>query len=289
MSNLPSKFLERIQILYPDDYTKIVESFHAKKSISIRTNTLKTTSNELKEQLQKSGIIFTEVEWYIDALVIKNKTARELTALPLYKEGLFYIQNLSSMIPALWLNPQPGEKVLDLAAAPGSKTTQMAMMMENKGEIIANDISRSRVFKLKRNIMEQGVINVRVENINGAGIWKKYREYFNKVLLDAPCSAEGRFDKYDPETYKYWSPKKIKVFSKLQKWLLRSAVSSTEIGGIIVYSTCTFAPEENEKVIEWILEKEKENIEVMETKRILPDEIMEGFYIAKLRKLHSNV
>ncbi|MEO6509049.1 MAG: RsmB/NOP family class I SAM-dependent RNA methyltransferase, partial [Patescibacteria group bacterium] len=196
-----------------------------------------------------------------------------------------------------------------------SKTTQIAAMMSNKGKIIANDPSRERLFKLKQNIETQHLQNTEIISQDGQSLWRLYPEYFDKVLLDAPCSMEGTFSYLVPKSFSYWSAKKIKVLSKQQKWLLRSAVSCTKPGGTIVYSTCTLSPEENEEVISWILEKEKDTVqleeisinhigtyppftsyknnrfdpEVHNTLRILPSNKMEGFYVAKLRKIRSNI
>src|SRR6202035_4766795 len=112
-----------------------------------------------------------------------------------------------------------------------------------------------RLFKLKENFKTMGVINAKVLNLPGESFWKQLPEYFDKTLVDVPCSMEGRIRCDDPKSYKDWSTKKIKQLSKLQKYLLRSAVSATKVGGTIVYSTCTLAPEENEEVIEWVVNK----------------------------------
>ena len=238
-----------------------------------------------------------------------------LTASDLYSQGFFYIQSLSSMVPPLVLNPQPGEKILDLTAAPGSKTTQIAMLMKNTGEIVANDKSTIRNYKLTANLKIQGVKNTKVENLPGQILWKKYPECFDKTLVDVPCSMEGRINLADEKSYEDWSTNKIHYLEEVQKFLLRSAISATKPGGEIVYSTCTLAPEENEGVIDWLLIKEKGKVivedidltfsdksssltrwnnkifskEIKKTLRIFPSFLMEGFYIAKLKKLSSTI
>jgi len=235
--------------------------------------------------------------------------------LNLYKEGYYYVQSLSSMIPLLVLNPKPGEKILDICAAPGSKTTQMATMMGNKGEILANDTSPIRRLRLEANLKIQGVNCAYVSGFPAQSLWIKFPEFFDKTLCDVPCSMEGRFHTFEPESYKGWLVKKVRNLSRLQKWILRSAVSATKVGGRIIYSTCTLSPEENEEVIDWILEKEKGKVqvekisvagcqlsdavmgwdgkkynpEVGKTARILPSETMEGFFVASLRKIKSTV
>lgn len=316
-TNLPPLFFERFAQLFPDttEHQSVMDSLCKSRKIAIRVNTLKAHINEIIDQCKQLNIAFSTVPWYDDAIVIENLTTRNLTELSLHTEGKIYIQSLSSMIPVLILNPDKNDRILDMATAPGSKTTQIAAMMNNTGEITANDISHERLYKLKANLMHQGVTNVKTVHIPGQSIWQKYPEYFDKVLLDAPCSMEGRIQADDPQTFADWSTKKIKRLSKLQKWLLRSAVSATKVGGTIVYSTCTLAPEENEEVIDWILDKESKTItledihgerlvmrnglsrwldhsyseELKKTKRIIPLDIMEGFFIAKLRKISSNV
>lgn len=311
----PPEFTSRLKLLYPEQYSQILIWLNQERSIAVRANTIRIPSEELFTSLLNYDISPQRISWYPAAFSLQNTPTKKITELQLYAEGKIYIQSLSSMIPALVLDPKPMEKVLDMAAAPGSKTSQMAMMMENTGKIIANDISHERLYKLKASLALQGVTNTKVTNYAGQSIWQKFPEYFDKVLVDVPCSMEGRIQFTDPATFSDWSMKKIKRLSKLQKWMLRSAVSATKVGGIIVYSTCTLAPEENEEVIDWILEKEKNTIELQtihipqltmtdgllhfqvdrfspeinKTKRIIPDQMMEGFYIAKIKKIASNV
>ena len=218
------------------------------------------------------------------------------------------------MLPPLVLAPQPGDKVCDLTAAPGSKTTQIAAMMNNTGEIVANDRSKIRLGKLVANLKLQGVTNVRTRLSAGEDLWKKFPEYFDRVLVDAPCSLEGRFEAGNEKSFGDWSLRKVGFLSAIQCHLLRSAVTMTKPGGVIVYSTCTLSPEENEQVIDWLIAKEPgvvvvepidlplENLQpgithweqkefspqVRATIRILPSELLEGFYVAKLRKQQSN-
>ena len=254
--NLPVKLLDRWKELYTDkEFYNLVASLSEKPIASFRTNTIKTTSQILEKELTIQGFSLEKVIWNADAFILKNKSIRELTETEAYKKGFIYIQNLSSMIPALIMSPQPEEKVLDIAAAPGSKTTQIAALMKNTGELTANDLSFKRLFKLKENLKNMGVTNAKVLNLPGETFWRNLPEYFDKTLVDVPCSMEGRIRCEDPKTYKDWSTKKIKQLSKLQKYLLRSAISATKVGGTIVYSTCTLAPEENEEVIEWVVKK----------------------------------
>jgi NOL1/NOP2/sun family putative RNA methylase len=314
--NLPSQFIDRLQKQFSESvFQEIIEGYSGSRPISIRINTLKTSANEVIEQLEKAGMKPQAIKFLPDAYIIPTMSSRQLTDLQIYIDGYFYIQSLSSMIPAIVLDPQPDDVVLDMAAAPGSKTTQMAAMMKNKGTIIANDPSKDRLFKLKTNLENQGVTNTQVISKDGQALWRTYPEYFDKVLVDAPCSLEGTFSINKPETYKYWSLKKLKQLSKMQQWLLRSAISCTKPGGTVVYSTCTLSVEENEEIINWILRKEKDSVELEQISlsniktfppfltqnskifhkdiqkiiRILPSKEMEGFFIAKIKKIKSNV
>ena len=316
ITSLPTDFINRLSALVPPEkLASVLESFAQRRPTTIRVNTLKSEVQALKEDLISHGAILESVDWNPLAFIVKSPQLRELTSFEAYKNGQLYVQSLSSMLPPLVLDPKTGEKILDIAAAPGSKTTQMAAMMNNVGEIVANDTSHVRRYRLQANLEMQGVTIGKIEKMDGRSIWQEYPEYFDKTLVDVPCSMEGRFLGSDAKTYKDWSPKKVKILSNLQRWLLRSAISATKLGGVIVYSTCTLSPEENEGVIDWILQKEAGNVELLpidvpnltedaaviqwgektynpevsKCARILPSETMEGFFVAKLRKTSSNV
>jgi 16S rRNA (cytosine1407-C5)-methyltransferase len=314
-SVLPEEFLLRLQqLLTPEQRASVLRAFAQPRHTTLRANTLKISASELKNTLEKSGILLESVPWAEIAFFVKDVQVRQIFS-PLYTDGALYVQGFSSMLPPLILDPRPEERVLDLTAAPGSKTTQMAAMMRNTGEIVANDLSPVRLFKLQANLKLQGVTNTKVARCPGQYFWRRYPEYFDRTLVDVPCTMEGRFSEEDPDTFADWSLKKIKELSARQKHLLRSAVTATQPGGVIVYSTCTLAPEENEAVVDWLLEKENGAVELEEialsglemlpgitewqgkkfrpeltkTRRILPSSLMEGFFVAKLRKIRSNI
>jgi NOL1/NOP2/sun family putative RNA methylase len=306
---LPSEFLSRLSQL------DLPNAYFGKRPTTFRANTLKISPDKLFSQLENLGFNCLRVPWYKDACKLESKDLRALTDTEEYKAGLLYVQSLSSMIPPLILAPMPGEKILDLTAAPGSKTTQIAALINNTGSIVANDSSRIRSYRLKGNLDIQGVTNAVCTQLDARSIWKDYPQYFDKVLADVPCSMEGRFNETDPKTYQDWSLKKVKELSHIQRWILRSAISATKVGGCIVYSTCTLSPEENEEVIDWILAKEKGKIRlekidlaieetnppklhwgtksfdpsIASSMRITPTPHMEGFYVAKIRKIKSTV
>jgi 16S rRNA (cytosine1407-C5)-methyltransferase len=315
-SVLPKEFLEKLESLVPcDKYQTVLDSFSVKKPTTFRANTLKMTADQLEKELQEEGFEVERVSWYQDAFILKNQDQASLTRTRFFQQGYLYLQSLSSMIPPLVLHPQNNEIILDIAAAPGSKTTQIAAFLNNSGKIVANDTSRVRLYRLEANLKLQGVENTEIAQLPGQIIWKQFPEHFDKVLVDVACSMEGRFLTSEPKSYQDWAQKKVKLLAEDQKWILRSAISATKVGGGIVYSTCTISPEENEGVIDWILKKEKGAVEleeihipnftgdkpiltykekrynpdIIKTLRIYPSPTLEGFYIAKFRKVRSTI
>jgi len=317
---LPSAFEERIHLLYPEAADRILSAFFSPRVTSFRVNTLKATIEHVRDALLAADYQLEQMPWWPNAFILPNPKTHQIFH-PMYDEGKFYVQGLSSMLPPLILDPQPDENILDLTAAPGSKTTQIAALMNNTGHILANDLSPVRLFKLQANLKQQGVTNAQVKRGPGELLWRRFPEQFDRTLVDVPCTMEGRINADDPKTYDDWSVKKIKDLSIRQKMLIRSAVSATKPGGVIIYSTCTLAPEENEAVVNWVLEKEggkvvveeiqlpklRENSnelvtggltewagqtyspEVSKTLRVYPSTHMEGFYVAKLRKIESTI
>ena len=250
------------------------------------------------------NIKFERVLWYNDALIIKNANEKDIQKLEIYQKGYIYLQSLSSMVPPLVLNPKEGENVLDLTAAPGSKTTQIASLMNGKGHILANELDKLRYERLKYNVQSQGAEIVDVINGRGEKIGDLYPEQFDKVLLDTPCSGEGRFTIYNVQSYKTWSPKTVNDLTKMQRKLFKSAFNALKPNGTLVYSTCTLNKQENEEILQWALDNFNVkllpiNIEIKEALhafnegmskdlnkaiRILPSKNMEGFFVSKFIK-----
>ncbi|MCM8783794.1 MAG: RsmB/NOP family class I SAM-dependent RNA methyltransferase [Candidatus Omnitrophica bacterium] len=312
---LPTDFIERMRLIFPSiKFPNLMHTFTEKKPTTFRINSLKIDPREAVDKLKMLGFRIEKVSWYAEAFILKNAGKKELMESELYKEGYIYIQGLSSMLPPLVLAPLPGEIVLDLTSAPGSKTTQMAVLMHNQGRIVAVEQSKERFFKLLNNLKEQGVNNTEAVLCRGENIWLKYKEHFDKVLLDAPCSSEGRFDTTNPRTFLFWKENKVKEMVRKQKRLIFSAVQSAKVGGKILYSTCTFSPEENEGVINWVLQRFKGKIitqkiklnlppnivpglrkwqgveflpEIHHCSRVLPTLEMEGFFLCLLEKINS--
>lgn len=305
-NKLPMDFIEELYKTYTTKVAdKILSGMGEKRLTTLRVNTLKYDIEKLMQYFDDKDIIYERVPWYDDALIIKNKTEKQLQELDIYKNGYIYLQSLSSMIPAIVLSPKSNDKVLDLTAAPGSKTTQMASMMKNEGYILANELDKIRCERLKYNVNMQGAEIVEVINGRGEEIGSKYSNTFDKVLLDTPCSGEGRFNISDVSTYKNWSTKQIEDLVNIQKNLFKSAIEALKKDGEMIYSTCTLNKKENEEILNWGLEnfnieildislKLKDSIranskgldkQVEKALKVLPNKIQEGFFIAKIKKI----
>ncbi len=273
---------------------------------TIRVNTLKSNVDEVKERLKDWTL--TELRFYDKGFVIehKRKERRDIGNLKEHFLGYFYIQEAASMIPALILNPDKNDIVLDMAAAPGSKTTQMAAMMENKGLIIANEYRYDRLKPLSINLQKCGVANTIMTLHYG----EKMKGKFDKILLDAPCSGTGAIRK-SLKTLKIYNTGMIKKLSYDQKKLIFNAFNLLKENGTLVYSTCSLEPEENENVVDSLLENFKDayledvkikglkisepvldfegkafNNEIKKCLRIWPqDNDTEGFFVAKIKKI----
>lgn len=271
-SKLPIDFINELN----NDFTernvdKILTGMSEERYTTFRVNYLKSNEVEVEDELVKNGLEFekvriTESNFNFNAYVIYNKNEKDLSKLKIYEDGKIYVQSISSMIPPIILRPEPGERVLDMAAAPGSKTTQMAAMMNNEGYILANEIDKFRCEKLKYNVEKQGASIVHIINKDGTQLNNSAKS-FDKILVDAPCSGEGRFIVSNKKTYEHWSLKMQKELVEIQKKLLSNAINLCKINGTILYSTCALSLAENEKVIDWAInnfniEIEKININI---------------------------
>ena len=247
---LPEAFLENIKKLMDEkEYKSFLDSYSKERLYGLRVNTLKISVEEFKKI---APFRIEPVEWTDDGFYYDYHEKPGIH--PYYHAGLYYMQEPSAMIPAMLLNALPGENVLDLCAAPGGKTIKIADDMRGQGIIFANDISASRVKALTKNIELLGIQNVVITKEHSLVLSKKYPKFFDKILVDAPCSGEGMFRK-DKEAVKSWEKYKAQDLSKVQKELLCLSHEMLKPGGLIVYSTCTFNPEENEKVIAFFINK----------------------------------
>ena len=304
----PIGLLERLRQLLPEDRLQaFLDAPEHPSRTWTRVNTLRNTIEEVLEQLEGRSIGFGRCGWSREALAI-DAPVREVQSLDCWRSGGLHIQSPSSIAASLVLDPQPGERVLDLCAAPGSKTSHLAALMDNRGELVANDSSRARVHRL-RAVLELLGAKASVRIGRGERIGLREPDGYDRVLVDAPCSGEGMMRPHLPETYASWRPRTPARLASRQKSLLHSAIEATRPGGTIVYSTCTFAPEENELVVERALKVFEGRIELEpagidlpgrlpgpgsfgnrtipqrgETIRLAPPD-MDGFFITRIRKI----
>ncbi len=273
------------------DISKIINGYNSKRKTTLRVNNLKSNIDEVKNELRKNNILFSEVSWYKDALIIDSEV--NLSKLSLFIEGKIYLQSLSSMLPPLILNPSEGESILDMCAAPGSKTTELANITNDKARIMAVEKDKIRFEKLKYNIQKQGFKSINVINMDATLLDDYF--LFDKILLDAPCSGSGTINQ---NNIKYFSEKLVNNSKIIQIKLLKKAIKLLKVGGEIVYSTCSILEDENESVLNEILKDKNIELVNIENKElpclktsingtlcICPTSEYEGFFVAKLRKI----
>ncbi len=246
---LPKQFEDRMKELLRDEYDEYIKCFEQKHYSGIRVNTLKISPAEFEAicPFEVKRIPWIENGYYYDG---KDQPARH----PYYHAGLYYIQEPSAMTPANLLPIKPGDKVLDLCAAPGGKSTELAAKLGGEGLLVANDISNSRAKALLKNIELFGVQNAVVVSENPSKLAKQFEGYFDKILVDAPCSGEGMFRK-SPAMIKSWEQCGVGYYSQLQKEIILFAAKMLKPGGSMLYSTCTFSPEEDEGTVAFLLEQ----------------------------------
>ncbi len=270
-------FEERMRELLSDkdDFANYNEIIHKKPLNYIRCNTLKISCDELFSRLNKKWNVVQPFSDYPEIILIDQELLPgELGNAIEHLLGYYYVQEVCSMMSVIALAPKPGERVLDVCASPGSKTTQIAAKMENKGTLIANDVKLDRVRILAANLERCGVTNCVVTRNDGVGLCARLRENnfkFDKILLDAPCSGEGTL-RSSSKSFLMWNLKVVKKLSREQKKLIANALNCLKVGGSLVYSTCTHAPEENEEVVDFALK----NFPVKLEKISLPLRCREG-------------
>ncbi len=266
----PEAFINKMaKMLTEAELEKLKTALDTPLRKSIRVNTLRGTTKEVVESLESYEYVVDKMPWYKYGYFIKTAKKQAIGNTYDHYLGKIYVQEASSMLPVIALDPKEGEYILDMAAAPGSKTTQMCMHMKNTGIIVANEPSIQRISPLQDNLDRSGCINCCITRNDGRK-FSHYTGMFDKVLLDAPCSGEGTFQK-DIKARYVWSQNKVIENSRLQKQLLDSAIACTKKGGTIIYSTCTLSPEEDEAIIDYALNKydnislEKVSFEGLET------------------------
>ena len=281
MMNLPIEFEKKMKAFLGNEWDDFLYSYDNNRFQALRFNTLKVQSPEERMRILKTLKISSEkkVSWaneayYFDENVRPGKH-------PYHEMGLYYIQEPSAMSAAALLAPKPGMRVLDLCAAPGGKSTQLATYLGDSGLLVSNEINTQRSRILSQNIERMGIKNAIVTNEDSFVLASHFPGFFNAIQVDAPCSGEGMFRKL-PEAIEQWSIENVAICAARQKEILDNAAVMLKPGGVIVYSTCTFSKEENEDVIEYFLERHPDfTLEEME--RFWPHKVDgEGHFVAKL-------
>ncbi|NQZ68059.1 MAG: RsmB/NOP family class I SAM-dependent RNA methyltransferase, partial [Lentisphaeria bacterium] len=257
---LPEKFIDRLQEIYPEDHQEILMNMALCERVAYRRNPHKFTDEEFAEF--NNSLDSNEVDFYQDARTVPYAQREILVNSSEFSEGKIYIQNLSSMLAPLELDPGKDDWVCDFAAAPGGKTLLLSALMHNEGQISAVEVVKKRFFRLKENLRVANAENVRCYLTDGRSVGKKCPERFDHVLLDAPCSSEARMHPDKEESYSHWTYKKVKECARKQKGLILAAYESLKPGGRLIYCTCSFAPEENEAVLQFLLDQSENEMEM---------------------------
>lgn len=299
---IPQFLYEMLENQYGNELThKIIEGYCQKRPVTLRVNTLKTNRNSIEQILNNESIIFEEVVWNENALILQNVNEQKIRDLEIYKNGEIYLQSLSSMMPVIAIAPKAKENILDMAAAPGGKTTQIAALTNNEAFITACEKNKIRAERLKYNIEKQAAksVNVLVEDARNLSDYFS----FDKILLDAPCSGSGTIYLEDENLEKVFTEELVQRSTKTQYELLKKAVNILKPGKEMLYSTCSILKDENEKNIEKLLKTNKVEIvpinknlflgapllqtTIEGTITICPNNLYEGFFMAKLKKKNS--
>ena len=275
---------------------KIKKGYSQDRLTTLRVNTLKTEKEKIKNVFEEKGIKYKEINWYNDALIIENVKEEEIRKLEIYENGEIYLQSLSSMIPPILLNPKPEENILDMASAPGGKTTQMSALSKGKAFITACEKNKIRAERLKYNIEKQGTKRITIMTEDA----RKLDDFFSfdKILLDAPCSGSGTINIKDEKIKNIFTDELIKRSTKVQEELLMKAIKLLKPEQEMVYSTCSILKQENEEIVKKVLNKTKSKIvpipelegiatlpvTIEGTMCVMPTELYEGFFVAKIKK-----
>ena len=288
---IPQFLKEKIEKEYGlEILNKIETGLIEEKPVTLRVNTIKSNAEKVKIELEKNNIEYEIVEWNKSAFIIKNVKEDEIRKLDIYNNGEIYLQSLSSMIPAIIIDPKERENILDMTAAPGGKTSQMAAIANNKVFLTACEKNKIRLDRLQYNMQKQGVKNINIMQEDS----RKLSNYFSfdKILLDAPCSGSGTENVFNSN----FTEELIKRSCKTQEELLTKALSILKHGGEMVYSTCSILKEENEEILNKVLKKFKAQIVPIQIPKeipvlptsidgvatICPTKLYEGFFVAKI-------
>ncbi|MBQ8202103.1 MAG: RsmB/NOP family class I SAM-dependent RNA methyltransferase [Clostridia bacterium] len=295
---IPALLTERLNAQYGAELTTQIEAGFVRRPVTLRVNTLKSNADAVRNVLDAAGLAYETVPWYADAFILHGVREDAVRALPGYEAGHMYLQSLSSMMPALVVNPQKGESILDMAAAPGGKTTQMAALSGNGALITACEKNKIRAERLQFNLDRQGATRVSVMCQDARQLNDLFK--FDKVLLDAPCTGSGTIliDEGEPE--RRMTADWVAKTAATQKGMLKKALTLLSAGHEMVYSTCSILRQENEDVLNAVLPAMNAEIVPIEHEMVQhvpllpvkipgvvcvqPTELFEGFFVAKIRK-----
>lgn len=295
---LPDFLQEKLFTQYGEQwYRRILTGYEEQRAVTFRVNTLKADAAYVTSCLKAAQISWRNVRWSRDALIAEHVREDAIRALPVYEQGMIYLQSLSSMIPPVLLNPQKGECILDMAAAPGGKTTQMAALSDNRAQITACEKNKVRGERLKYNIEKQGASCVYLMMEDA----RKLDDFFSfdKILLDAPCSGSGTLKLGAQGLNQKITQELVSRSSKTQEELLKKALKLLKPGHEMIYSTCSILKEENEDRVKKVLGRTAELVPISPdslpdvpllpvslpgTVCVCPDGLYEGFFVAKIRK-----
>lgn len=302
------EFYERLSQYYTKLDIDTIKKFSSEKPITFRVNTLKRDKQEVINELIKEK--FKPKNWlYENTFYLEDAKLKDLKKTAAFKNGEIYLQSFASMLPVIALNPKEGERILDTTSAPGSKTSQIASLMKNKGSLTALELNQPRYERLVHNLNLLGVDTIEFckhHNVDANFFLKNLEDSFDKILLDAPCSSSSRICLEDKSTYLKFRPENFAKFAKVQMQLLKSAYSKLKPNGTLVYSTCSIDPAENFELISQFLKEHTdaslckiENLQKVEcikpnlsinqdvlnkTIQVMPNKFIESFYIALIKK-----
>lgn len=292
---IPAFLKEQLKARYGETLTEEIAAGMVSRRTSLRVNRLRGTKEETETALHAAGIPWEPVSWFADAFLLPEESEAPVSELPAYGQGLIYLQSLSSMLPPLLLDAKGGEDILDMAAAPGGKTTEIASLTDGRALITACERNAARAERLRANLVRQGATRVTVMQMDARDLPESFS--FNRVLLDAPCSGSGT---WGPGSKGRFEEALLKRTAALQDSLLKKALSLVRSGGIVVYSTCSILPQENEDIVSRALKRggcalvpieEERYADVPRLPCLLPGSLLvrptaeyEGFFAAVLRR-----
>ena len=300
--NLPAFIAAQLAESFSPELAERIAGGYAEaveRPVTFRANTLKHTAEEVSAALDGAGIAHEPVAWYPDAFVARGIRERELWGLPVYREGGISLQSLSSMLPPLALAPREGADILDMCAAPGGKTSQMAALTGGRGRITACELNAPRAEKLAYNLEKMGARNVQIMRTDARRLDEFFS--FDQILLDAPCTGTGTYRLGDERAAGRITQRLLDKVTKSQRALLDRALTILKPGGTLVYSTCSILPQENDRMVAAVLKRHRDCEvaplamgaecglpelpgELEGTLTVAPTRLFEGFYVALIKK-----